>query len=223
MGRKHKKDSEALPDTAIVPDRSLDSLLEDYLILLDQYQTLQDQLTSALSSGYISLAQANFQAPSRVRYCQDFYDERMQARARLSMKKPENQGRSVPHWSIERSIEPPAKPEAADATGKEGSTTTLPESASKEGQDDSTPIEANSASKANEKEKEKEDASTPSEEKAVRNQDPLRWFGILVPPSLRTAQTAFVGAVDTLPRLVEVERRLAEVEGLVKFARERDL
>ena len=33
--------------------------------------------------GYISLAQANFSNPHRIRYGQDFYDERMQATTRV--------------------------------------------------------------------------------------------------------------------------------------------
>jgi hypothetical protein len=73
----------------------LDDLLEQYLNLLDQYQTTRQQLSTQLSSvrkivselgvttddqkGYISLAQANFSSTNRARYGQDYYDERMQA------------------------------------------------------------------------------------------------------------------------------------------------
>lgn len=44
--------------------------------------------------------------------------------------------------------------------------------------------------------------------------DPLRWFGILVPPALRSAQSSFVAAVhDAVPGLVELQgqMRMAEV------------
>jgi coiled-coil domain-containing protein 115 len=44
--------------------------------------------------------------------------------------------------------------------------------------------------------------------------DPLYWFGILVPPALRSAQSSFVGAVDVIPKLVSVqeEMRIMEIE-----------
>lgn len=50
--------------------------------------------------------------------------------------------------------------------------------------------------------------------------DPLKWFGILVPPALRTAQATFVDAVEgPIPRLATIARemRLQEIEiGRVK-------
>lgn len=45
--------------------------------------------------------------------------------------------------------------------------------------------------------------------------DPIRWFGILVPSALRTAQKAFIQAVEEpVPQLVELARqmRIKEVE-----------
>ncbi|KAI4145277.1 MAG: hypothetical protein LQ340_006339, partial [Diploschistes diacapsis] len=63
---------------------TLSDLLERYLHLLDQYTTLRAQLSQDLSSGFLSLAQANFNAPSHVRrYGQDLYDERMRATLRV--------------------------------------------------------------------------------------------------------------------------------------------
>lgn len=45
--------------------------------------------------------------------------------------------------------------------------------------------------------------------------DPMRWFGILVPPSLRSAQTSFIDAVEgNVPRLANtvIEMQVAEKE-----------
>lgn len=57
----------------------LDSLWEQYLYLVDEYQNTRKQLSDALSTGFLALAQANFNSTSRTRYGQDFYDDRMQA------------------------------------------------------------------------------------------------------------------------------------------------
>jgi hypothetical protein len=70
---------------------------------------------------------------------------------------------------------------------------------------------------------EEEDASTSAqndtnkdEEKKKQTQNPtnpLRWFGILVPPALRTAQTTFVGAVEgPIPQLATIARDMKTQE-----------
>jgi hypothetical protein len=53
--------------------------------------------------------------------------------------------------------------------------------------------------------------STTSQSKAIR--DPLRWFGILVPPALRSAQSAFVSAVEEpIPELANLAGSLRNQE-----------
>jgi hypothetical protein len=53
-----------------------------------------------------------------------------------------------------------------------------------------------------------------------KSTDPLRWFGILVPPALRTAQSTFIGAVEgPIPQLATIAKdlRTQEIEiGRVK-------
>jgi hypothetical protein len=57
---------------------------------------------------------------------------------------------------------------------------------------------------------EKAKASSSSKPKPI---DPLRWFGILVPPALRTAQSSFVSAVeDSVPTLANIARGLRSQE-----------
>ncbi|KAK0510077.1 hypothetical protein JMJ35_007471 [Cladonia borealis] len=72
-----RESSEALAST-------LDDLLVRYLHLLDQHQKLRQELNRLLSDGYLSLAQANFSNPNRIRYGQDYYDDRMQASTLVS-------------------------------------------------------------------------------------------------------------------------------------------
>jgi hypothetical protein len=59
----------------------------------------------------------------------------------------------------------------------------------------------------------KSSESTDESKKASRAADPLRWFGILVPPALRSAQSSFVGAVEgSMPRLSNIARDLRNQE-----------
>ena len=52
--------------------------------------------------------------------------------------------------------------------------------------------------------------------------DPLNWFGILVPPALRTSQSSFKDAVANLvPALASISKEMKEVEIEVRRARKR--
>ncbi|KAJ4346121.1 hypothetical protein N0V95_005674 [Ascochyta clinopodiicola] len=61
----------------------LDTLLEQYLHTLDEYEKLTQQLSAQLSTAFFSLAQANFHNRSGVHYGQDRYDERVQATRKM--------------------------------------------------------------------------------------------------------------------------------------------
>lgn len=53
-------------------------------------------------------------------------------------------------------------------------------------------------------------------------QDPLKWFGILVPPTLRASQSSFKdAAADLIPALASVSKEMTEVELEVRRARKR--
>lgn len=70
-----------------------------------------------------------------------------------------------------------------------------------------------------------DDTLPPSEDpetgsKATR--DPLNWFGILVPPALRTAQSNFEGAVsDLVPALASISEEMKRAEIEVRKARKK--
>lgn len=52
--------------------------------------------------------------------------------------------------------------------------------------------------------------------------DPLKWFGVLVPPSLRSSQAQFKSAViDAMPALVNVDTEMKEVEIEIRRARKK--
>jgi hypothetical protein len=65
-------------------------------------------------------------------------------------------------------------------------------------------------------ETEKELTALSIDEPKPRQRDPLRWFGILVPPALRSAQSSFVSAAeDSVPSLATVMAEMRNVEGEV--------
>lgn len=56
-------------------------------------------------------------------------------------------------------------------------------------------------------------------EKEQEEKDPIRMFAVLPPQALRTAQTDAVKMLDVVPRLVEVDSEMKEVEIRVRRAR----
>lgn len=66
---------------------NIDSLLERYLILLDEYTTLRSELGKLQSNMFQHLARANFSAERGMRYGPDFYDDRMQAIRRVEVSR----------------------------------------------------------------------------------------------------------------------------------------
>ncbi|KAI0480574.1 hypothetical protein GGR56DRAFT_687766 [Xylariaceae sp. FL0804] len=66
-------------------DDHIDRLLERYLHLLHDYTSLREQLSALQTDMYQSIARANFAAERGLRFGQDYYDDRMQASARVAI------------------------------------------------------------------------------------------------------------------------------------------
>ncbi|KAF2205949.1 hypothetical protein GQ43DRAFT_467654 [Delitschia confertaspora ATCC 74209] len=163
----------------------LDDLLEHYLNTLDQYQKAQEQLSKQLASAHMSLAHAQFNNNSHTRYGQDYYDGRMQASRKTTITEDD----SKITFSISH------KAPQADAESVLGSKKHIPEE----------PKDAAA----------KSDTETKSSPEAPRpkNTDPLRWFGILVPPTLRAAQISFISVVEgSIPQLASLTKDLRRLE-----------
>ncbi|KAH7078601.1 hypothetical protein FB567DRAFT_596197 [Paraphoma chrysanthemicola] len=165
----------------------LDELLEKYLHTLDEYQKAREQLSKQLSSGYLSLAQANFHNRSTTHYGQDSYDERMQATRRVNIRGDEEGS------GTERILFSITSQEDVVASSKE---TNSDQTEEKEGLDSNV-----------------NDAKSSTGQSAAKARDPLRWFGILVPPALRSAQLTFIAAIEgPIPDLVTIARNLRHQE-----------
>ncbi|KAL8906399.1 MAG: hypothetical protein Q9207_002060 [Kuettlingeria erythrocarpa] len=172
---------EALMDT-------LDGLLERYLNMLHRYQSLQERLAKDLASGHFSLARANFSNPNRIRYGQDFYDERMQASTRFNISA------LAEELSVPSIVGQPRE----DTITVRTLTPTTKISKEKRLQNEENLLYADDDSKAE-----------------LPISESLRWFGILVPPPLRASQSSFKSAVtETIPSMASIswDMGLLEIE-----------
>jgi hypothetical protein len=174
----------------------LDELWESYLTLLDQYTKAQDEIKKHFNSGFLSLAKAQSSASLGRRYGQDWYDERMKAsrKARVlsaSVDDTEDSvGADLQRLSISAVPCGPTIQIVLSEEKKSKSESEIKEEESKQQQQQpSPPGTPEPESKPKEDEETKSDQSEES-----KPTNPLRWYGVLVPPELRRAQSAFTAA-----------------------------
>ncbi|OPB41497.1 hypothetical protein A0O28_0082170 [Trichoderma guizhouense] len=190
----------------------IDSLLERYLNLIDEYTRLREELSKLQAGVFQNIARANFTGERGMRYGQDHYDERMRALRVLDIAPG---GDDVPVFTI-KSLNSPVDDEGQkedeSSDGDKADTTAAEENPEANSEDEQSPKD-----KGEDKEKEEEKIKT----KKATN-DPLRWFGILAPAPLRTAQTLSIQAVEeVIPRLISVNAKMEHVEIEIRRARKK--
>ncbi|KAJ5219897.1 hypothetical protein N7468_009101 [Penicillium chermesinum] len=198
---------------------TLDGLLEQYLLLLDQQQELHAALSKKLSSGFLALAHANYTCPPGRRYGTDYYDERMKATQGISIRDQDTEehtnetsstGNATPDQ--QKAEEKPEESQAG-AVGKESVSPadTHDESEKSTRKTDSPTTSSPSPDLKDDLGRANDDSG--AKPKKFRSNDPIHWYGILVPQSLRNAQKSFRDAVQTdVPELAGtiVEMRALE-------------
>ncbi|TIA13645.1 hypothetical protein D6C80_06173 [Aureobasidium pullulans] len=181
----------------------LDALWEKHLTLLDSYHQAQQQLARHFSSGFFDLAQATFKSTSRVRYGQEYYDDRMQATRRFEASTNDN---DVPCLALKADDTSPSTDTSNEHSTKSGEKSSDKEAKKKkteEPEQQPTPPSTPPGDPDEEepsKEQEEQDTSktTSHQDKAQKKpRDPLHWYGILVPPALRASQKSFISAVES--------------------------
>ncbi|PYH44937.1 uncharacterized protein BP01DRAFT_357287 [Aspergillus saccharolyticus JOP 1030-1] len=228
--------------------QTLDELLERYLHLLDEHQKLQADLGSRLSSGFISLAQANFTSSPGRRYGADYYDERMKATRRVRLSDTAfdspSEGKTTDQEEVS-SVENNFSDSRFQHTFAIDSVTVHQPEEESQTDDQSESSSTDDAAKAGDEETEKfeeysdqtADSMTASDSETFqaearpntkstkakprfRSSDPINWYGILVPLSLRSAQKTFTEAVEgQVVKLANVVGEMRTVEKQIKQVR----
>lgn len=182
-------------------DDHIDALLEQYLHLLDEYTALRTELNGLQKAMYQDIARAHYTAERGMRFGADHYDGRMRASRRIAFA---TGAQDVPEWRVVSDADAAPTPDPHGPPAEETMKNTASRGVTATGEDEEGPTAA-------------------IENKKLRPaRDPLRWFGLMVPPALRQAQTRSVLAVErVIPRLASVDGRMKEVEIEVRRARKR--
>lgn len=198
----------------------IDSLLERYLSLIDEYSRLREDLTKLQTGVYQNIARANFTSERGMRYGQDHYDERMRALRVLDIELAED---NVPNFTM-KNVDPPVDGAAGDDDKSqeeaEKGNDSKEDEIEKEETADSTNVHESLADRTEEQQNDKEKDGKNKAKKP--NHNPLHWFGLLAPQPLRTAQTLSIQAVEeAIPRLVSVNAEMEHVEIEIRRARKK--
>ncbi|KAI1822342.1 hypothetical protein F4861DRAFT_515278 [Xylaria intraflava] len=219
------------------PDHDIDGLLERYLHLLHEYTSLREELTALQTGIYQNIARANFAAERGVRFGQDYYDDRMQASRLLAIichsgdqaQNRQDDGLSkghiahiIPTFAV---TNPASASVSAPTTGGPAADTQVSDVHSPPDEAEAKLTEATAGSSSQpgtNAQSRKNAAAKKGTDAAQTPKDPLRWFGLLTPTSLRQAQAQSVRAVEhVIPRLASVNAEMAGVEIEVRRARKR--
>lgn len=209
---------------------TIDTLLQHYLSLLDDYTAVRSTLNALQADVFQSLARANFSAERGIRYYgQDYYDERMQAARRLQIYHDSSftgeygLSISVPVFKVEMYPAPATAPLAEGGTGSvqdedEGGG----EDPEGPGKQECADVDAVGDGKGQEKNRPDGDEGKNKEKPRKTPTDPLRWFGILTPLPLRQAQGQAIKSVEEIiPKLATLSAEMTGVELEVRRARKR--
>lgn len=210
----------------------LDELWARYLRRLDEYTTTQASLNQKLASGWIALARANFKASGGIRrYGQDLYHDRPLATRKATVHCLVDGGTA---FEIQSGVsdtaesEPPiAKQHEHDAQKCESSRQqpTPPETPSRDGEGKGSSPSSPDEYEASDADSESGDlpdaGESPSKKtKVPLESDPLRWFGVLLPQELRSAQNSFVTAMsEPLAVSANAAKAMREAEFAIRKAR----
>ncbi|KAM0718205.1 hypothetical protein Q7P37_006537 [Cladosporium fusiforme] len=197
----------------------LDELWETYLDLLEQYTKAQQKIQKSMSSGFFSLAKAQSSAPFGRRYGQDWFDERMKARQRTHVSTgptdPDGDSIAAGLEGLKITIES----EDLGETAKEGMTEeSKAEAETEDPAQQPSPLSTPEPERPSKQTKQNE----PKADSKPRNIDPLRWYGILVPPELKRAQTSFTGLLqspDTTSNTNEILAGYSPITDAINAAR----
>lgn len=178
-------------DTSLLElEDHLDELWENYLELLEQYTKAQFEIKQHLNSGFLLLAKAQSSASLGRRYGKDWYDERMKAsrKARVLSAPVDDTEDSISADLQSLSISALPRGPVVQITHSEENIA-KPESKEDESEQQQQPSPPGTPESQSQPDQDEEERPDQTEESKPTN--PLRWYGVLVPPELKRAQSSF--------------------------------
>ncbi|KAF9304564.1 hypothetical protein BGZ74_001225 [Mortierella antarctica] len=219
-----------MPALSVCED--LDSLVVQYMSLVDEHLAIHNRISAKFQEGRELISQAKYiMGPKNV--SADCYDNRMKAirgvamdipteitirdlaaeRKRLAKEAEENEQKKKDLKEaigklndVEISSRSDEAPSSAGGLRRRGGgmTSSRSEDSSRVPSQDSSIDDTISLAES--------DAPTPTPKKKERNPDPLLWFGVFVPGSLRNAQSVFQKSLQDIVELTVIRQKMLQLE-----------
>ncbi|XP_065187591.1 coiled-coil domain-containing protein 115-like [Sycon ciliatum] len=179
---------------------SIDDVLGAYLGAVEDYFRLKGELEDVMKQGYMDISKARYiMGVTSVSPYQ--YDNDMTATAVVTV----DSSNSVDNVSF--AIDRHGK--ASGGAGQDQDLSSVRDSTETgvrrrhKGQAPSAEADGEPA----DEQEQSQESSAEAAQAHARSSDPLRWFGVLVPPSLRSAQTCFVDALGRAAQLATLQAK----------------
>lgn len=186
----------------------LDEALLEYLNLISNYQENWQQISKDLEGAFMQLAHAKYtMGPGRL--TQDQYDGRMQAATRILISQNLGVEEEKKHYNHQFSL----------ISGYlENDENIIDESESSQIIDSSSTLRRRNVKELETKTDNTAKTDKPQKKKIIR--DPLHWFGLLVPPSLRDSQKHFKQGLVNMVNLLNLRNEILEKEAQYKIMKQ---
>ncbi|ERF71911.1 hypothetical protein EPUS_08227 [Endocarpon pusillum Z07020] len=212
------------------PISRLDALLEIYLDRLDTYQTLRAELSQTFSAGFLSLA-----PPLRrggIRCAHESREEGEDPNEGQGRRRSHSSGGTIRYTTTEQLIpageDPddttPHSPVPSEMTAQALISPRDEKPSSTRTADPNTNTRLPRTSPSSLSPTQPPDHTTNphprSKSKSKKPPNPLNWYGVLVPASLRAAQTSFACAVGgPIPHLLNIQLEMTDLESRIRKLR----
>ncbi|GBC05397.1 hypothetical protein RclHR1_06200002 [Rhizophagus clarus] len=185
----------------------LDEALLEYLSLISKYQENWQQISKELEGAFMQLAHTKYtMGPGRL--TQDQYDGRMQAATRILISQNLGVEEEEKHYNHQFSL----------INGHLENDENINESESSQSIDNSSILRRRNVKELETKTDNTNKTKKPQKKQIIR--DPLHWFGLLVPPSLRDSQKHFKQGLVNMVNLLNIRNEILEKEAQYRILKQ---
>lgn len=170
---------------------NLDDLLVKYFNILEKFADAREQLQALMKEGYYRLSKARYSMGNKAVSSMQYDVNKMQALATITLSHDETDDRHM--FELVRKKPSKARRKTALSEDEYSSTIGSTEVRKRKGGEDEVAVLRLEELTIN------DDSTAP---------DPLRWFGVLVPPTLRQGQSNFIQAVEVSVELANLQSEL---------------
>ncbi|XP_002742367.1 vacuolar ATPase assembly protein VMA22-like [Saccoglossus kowalevskii] len=173
--------------------KRLDELVVQYFSALEKLTDTREQLQTLMKEGYFRLSKARYSMGNKAVSSLQYDANKMKALATITVSQDDD----IPRFEVVRKKAATTRRKSSTSEDEHRSNIGTSEVRKRKGGDEVSAIKL-------------KDMTLDDDEETIA--DPLRWFGVLVPGTLRQGQMSFIGAVEVSVELVNLQSELLTIQ-----------